>query len=54
MGGGLIMLHISKDLQKYFKNFCFPAEVIMLGFKSFCSAKITIVGVESVKMIQKG
>ena len=26
----------------------------MLGFKSFCSAKITIAGIENIRMIQKG
>ena len=26
----------------------------MLGFKSFCSAKITIASIENVRMIQKG
>tara|TARA_B100000614_G_C14177384_1_gene339792 strand:- start:8 stop:148 length:141 start_codon:yes stop_codon:yes gene_type:complete len=26
----------------------------MLGFKNFCSAKATLAGIESVRMIQKG
>ena len=52
MGEGLIMLHISKDLQKHFKNFCFPAEVIMLFVYMKCRFSLSYRELEEMSVIR--
>jgi putative transposase len=42
--------NIIEQDHRFIKKRCRP----MLGFKSFCSAKVTITGIENIRMIQKG